>query len=91
LQYVLVNKLDEIVDKVEMSDVGLNGAKTYFVGRKQIEVQEFDKLWKVMSRQEYDTQFEATNRKPSSVTPYQWWEEDKVETDEALNGKDGLG
>ena len=91
MQYVLVNKLDEIVDKVDMSDVGLNGAKTYFVGRKQIEVQEFDKLWKVMSRQEYDTQFEATNRKPSSVTPYQWWEEDKVETDEALNGKDGLG
>mgnify|MGYP005991512587 CR=1 FL=1 len=91
MQYVVVNKLDEIVDKVEMSDVGLNGAKTYFVGRKQIEVQEFDKLWKVMSRQEYDTQFEATNRKPSSVTPYQWWEEDKVETDEALNGKDGLG
>lgn len=91
MQYVLVNKLDEIVDKVEMSDVGLNGAKTYFVGRKQIEVQEFDKLWKVMSRQEYDTQFEATNRKPSSVTPYQWWEEDKVEIDEALSGKDGLG
>ena len=91
MQYVLVNKLDEIVDKVEMSDVGLNGAKTYFVGRKRIEVQEFDKLWKVMSRQEYDTQFEATNRKPSSVTPYQWWEEDKVETDESLSGKDGLG
>jgi len=91
LQYVLVNKLDEIVDKVDMSDVGLNGAKTYFVGRKQIEVHEFDKLWKVMSRQEYDTQFEATNRKPSSVTPYQWWKEDKVETDDALSGKDGLG
>lgn len=91
MQYVLVNKLDEIVDKVDMSDVGLNGAKTYFVGRKQIEEEKFDKLWKVMSRQEYDTQFEITNRKPSSVTPYQWWEEDKVETDESLNGKDGLG
>jgi len=90
LQYVLVNKLDEIVDKVDMSDVGLNGAKTYFVGRKQIEVEAFDKLWKVMSRDEYDTQFKATNRKPSSQG-YNWWEEDKVETDDALSGKDGLG
>ena len=44
-----------------------------------------------MTREDYDKQFEANNRKPSSVTPYQWWEEDKVETDEMLKGKDGLG
>ena len=28
MKYYLVNKLDEIVDKVDMSDVGVNGAKT---------------------------------------------------------------
>jgi len=22
---------------------------------------------------------------------YKWWEEDRIETDESLNGKDGLG
>ena len=45
----LVNKYDEIIDKVDMSDVGVNGARTYFIGRKQIDEQSFDKLWKVMS------------------------------------------
>jgi len=93
LQYVLVNKYDEIVTSADLdSDVGVSGATTFFQGVKKMSDREaFNRLWKVMRRDEYDTQFQATNKKPSSVTPYQWWEEDKVETDDSLSGKDGLG
>jgi len=86
-----VNKHDEIVDKVDMSDVGVNGARTYFIGRKQIEAKEFDKLWKVMTEDDWNTNFKNAIREPSSVTPYQWWKEDQAETDEVMKGKDGLG
>lgn len=37
MKWYLVNKYDEIIDKVDMSDVGINGARTYFIGRKQID------------------------------------------------------
>ena len=92
MKWYLVNKYDEIIDKVDMSDVGVNGARTYFIGRKQIDEQAFDKLWKVMSESEYDTQFKNNlqNRQMGSMK-YEWWKEDKEETDEMLKGKDGLG
>jgi|TARA_B100000073_G_scaffold268748_1_gene228367 hypothetical protein len=87
-----VNKHDEIVDKVDMSDVGVNGARTYFIGRKQIDAESFDKLWKVMTETEYDTNFKNNlqNRQMGNMK-YEWWKEDKAETDEMLKGKDGLG
>ena len=93
MQYVLVNKYDEIVTSVDLaSNVGVNGATTYFQGVKKMPDREaFSRLWKVMTREDYDKQFKANNRKPSSQG-YNWWEEeDKVETDEMLKGKDGLG
>ena len=61
MKYYLVNKLDEIVTKVDLSDdIGLTGARTYFIGIKQIDGKEFDKLWKVMTEEQYDLQFKAT-------------------------------
>ena len=92
MKYYLVNKLDEIIDKVDMSDVGINGAKTYFVGRKQIDVKEFDKLWRVMTKTQYETEFKNNlqNRQMGNMK-YEWWREDQAETDEVLKGKDGLG
>ena len=58
MKYYLVNKLDEIVTKVDLSDdIGLTGARTYFIGIKQIDDKEFDKLWKVMTEEQYDLQF----------------------------------
>jgi|TARA_B100000073_G_scaffold67998_1_gene50258 hypothetical protein len=92
VRFYLVNKLDEIVDKVDIGDVGLNGARTYFIGRKQIDAKEFDKLWKVMTREQYDTNFKNNlqNRQMGKMK-YEWWKEDKAETDEVLKGKDGLG
>ena len=74
MKYVLVDKYDNIVTKVDLgSNVGLSGAKTYFKGVKQMPKDEdFDKLWKVMSEQQYNTQFKSTlqNRQ------IEWWKEE---------------
>ena len=54
MKYVLVDRDDNIVDRVELtSDVGLSGARKFFVGRKQIESEKFDQIWRVMSETEY--------------------------------------
>ena len=54
MKYVLVDRGDNIVDRVELtSDIGLGGARTFFVGRKQIESEKFDQIWKVMTETEY--------------------------------------
>ena len=92
MQFYLVNKLDEIIDKVDLGDVGVNGARTYFIGRKQIDGTEFDKLWRVMTKEQYDTNFKNNlqNRQMGNMK-YEWWKEDQAETDEVLKGKDGLG
>ena len=81
MKYVLVDKYDNIITSVDLaSNVGLSGAKTYFVGIKQIDEKKFDKLWKVMSEKDYDLQFKASlqNRQ------YKWWEEDKAIVDDEL-------
>lgn len=94
MQYVLVNKYDEIVTSVDLaSEVGINGATTYFQGIKKMPDREsFLKLWKVMTREDYDIQFKVglQNRQMGKMK-YEWWKEDKNETDEILKGKDGLG
>ena len=86
MQYVLVNKYDEIVTTVVLeSEVGISGATTYFQGVKQMpDRKSFNSLWKVMTRDDYDTQFKAGNRKPSSQG-YNWWEEDKAITDDEMS------
>ena len=76
--YVLVGKHYEIIDKVDLaSDVGVSGARTFFKSRKQIDEESFDKLWKVMSEKEYDTQYTASlqNRQ------YEWWKEEPTNPD----------
>lgn len=75
MKWVLVNKVDEIVGRCEIaSGVGITGAKTYFMGIKQIEEKEFDKLWKVMSEQQYDTQKDLANRQGKQ---FEWWRDDQ--------------
>ena len=80
MRYVLVNKFDEIVDKVDLAgNVGKTGATTYFQGVKQMPKQEdFHKLWKVMSELEYDSIFKSTlqNRQ------VEWWKEEPSGPDE---------
>ena len=87
MKYYLVNNLDEIVTKVDLGDdIGVNGARTYFIGTKQIDEKEFDKLWRVMTEEQYDLQFKATlqdrqlgNRK------YEWWKEEATQPDEGFD------
>ena len=84
MKYYLVNKLDEIADKVDMSDdVGLNGARTYFIGRKQIGAREFDKLWKVMTKDEWNTNFKNNLQdRQMGKMKYKWWEEESTKLDD---------
>ena len=81
-----MDKYDNIITTVDLaSNVGLSGAKTYFLGIKNIEKKEFNKLWKVMSEKEYDIQFKASlqNRQMDKMK-YRWWEEDKEIIDDEL-------
>ena len=75
MKYVLVNKFDEIVAKVDLAgNVGKTGATTYFQGVKQMpNRKDFDKLWKVMSELEYNSIFKSTlqNRQ------IEWWKEEE--------------
>ena len=74
MKYVLVDNYDNIITKADLgSNVGLSGAKTYFKGMKQMPKDEdFDKLWKVMTEQEYDTRLKSSlqNRQ------VEWWKEE---------------
>ena len=83
MKYVLVDKYDNIITKVDLgSNVGLSGAKTYFKGVKQMPKDEdFDKLWRVMTEQEYDTQLKSSlqNRQ------VEWWKEEPSGPDEKFD------
>ena len=71
MKYLLIRKDSsyEIVWSVNLSsNVGINGAKTYFQGVKQMSDRtEFDKLWKVMTEKEYN--------KYSPTESIQWWKD----------------
>ena len=85
MKYVLVDKGDNIISTIDLaSEVGLSGARTYFKGVKRIDSKEFDKLWKLMTRDEYDRKLEMGLRKPSSHGQIEWWKEDKEITDSEL-------
>ena len=74
MKYVLVNKFDEIVDKVDLAgNVGKTGATTYFQGMKKMpEREEFENLIFKASLQNR----QMGNRK------YEWWKEEPSGPDE---------
>ena len=79
MKYVLIDKGDNVIDKVDLAgNVGLSGAKTFFIGRKQIGKKEFDNMWRVMSETDYDTQRELSNREGKQ---YEWWREEETYLD----------
>ena len=82
MKYVLVDNTDCINTTIDLaSEVGVSGARTYFKGVKRIDEKSFDKLWKVMSREEYDRVFDVSHRQNKQ---YEWWKEDKEITDSEL-------
>ena len=52
MKYLLINRFDEIVDKVDLAgNVGKTGATTYFKGvKRQPDDKDFDKMWKMVWR-----------------------------------------
>ena len=50
--YLVDNFTDNIIDSVELgSDIGISGARTFFIGRKLMKDDEksFDNIWRVVS------------------------------------------
>jgi len=81
MRYVLIDRGANIVDSVDLaSDVGISGAKTFFIGRKQIDSKEFDNLWRVMSEEKYTIQYNLSLKNRQSS----WWKEDKAIIDDEL-------
>ena len=73
MKFVLVDRGDNIVDRVDLgSGVGESGARTFFIGRKQIESEKFDQIWKVMTEDGYNKQCIASLQNKQ----YEWWKDD---------------
>jgi hypothetical protein len=73
MRYNLVSKhTKEVVHTVDLaSEVGISGARTYFIGSKKLDEKEFDKLWDVKYYK-------------MSKNPIRWWEEEKAIIDDEL-------
>jgi hypothetical protein len=77
MKYVLVDSNDHINTTVDLSsDVGVSGARTYFVGIKQMPYENFIQLWRVMTEAEYHAM--------QAKKPIEWWIEDKEIIDDEL-------
>ena len=83
MKYNLVCRhTNEVVHTVDLSDdIGIGGARTYFLGTKKLDIKEFNKLWKVMTKDEYDRLFDLSHRQNKQ---YEWWIEEKEITDDEL-------
>ena len=69
--FELVSKThSEPIDRVDLSNIGIQGAKTYFMGHKQLSEEEFDKVFEVKEKQKY--------QKPEN---YDWWKEESTNLD----------
>ena len=73
MKYVLVDRGDNIIDKADIKKEDGLSAKKFFVKRKQIDEKEFDNIWKVMSKEQYDTQHTASLQNKQ----YEWWKDDQ--------------
>ena len=77
--YVMIDKKYEIVNTIDADS--LNQAEEYFISRKQfVDKDTFDSLYKVLSKQEYNLNQEAFERKPSSEQ-IQWWKDEETYLD----------
>ena len=62
---------EEPIDRVDMANIGLAGAKTYFMGRKQLSEEDFDKMFEV----------KVSPNKQAFVGKYDWWKEESNNLD----------
>ena len=73
MKYVLVDNDDNVVDRVDLgSEVGISGARTFFIGRKQIPYENFIQLWKVMTEESFQLQLKLSLKNRQ----IEWWNDD---------------
>jgi len=85
LKYLLVDKYDEIITKIDLGDdVGISGARTYFIGTKKLDENSFDKLWRVMTEEQYDTNFKS-NLQNRQNKQYEWWKDEPKGPDDGID------
>ena len=74
MKYVLIDNYDNICGIIDSVTSG--GAEHYFMRRKKMKKEDFDKIWKVISHSYYKEQVESFTRKPSSEQ-IEWWKEEE--------------
>lgn len=69
MKYNLHNKrTNEVVDTVDLaSNVGITGARTYFLGIKRLTKKDFDKIWIVRTKSPGEYQIQVCHRYDSNV------------------------
>jgi|TARA_R110000824_G_scaffold328355_2_gene515241 hypothetical protein len=73
MKYVLVDKFDNIVHTVDLNEKYTEEeAKLYFINLKQIDEKEFNKLWKVMTEEQYHINLKLSLKNRQ----IEWWKED---------------
>jgi hypothetical protein len=73
MKYELVNKTtNEVVDTKDLSDIWLNGAKTFFREQKRLDDTSFDELFEVRQKKE-----PTLNRRT-----YKWWKEESTKLED---------
>ena len=72
MKYVLVDKGDNIIDRVDIKTERQVEAEEYFQKRKQIDKKEFNNMWRVMSEDYYNAQHTISLQNKQ----YEWWKDD---------------
>ena len=73
IKYVLVDNFDNIVHTVDLNEKYTEEeAKLYFINLKQIDEKEFNKLWKVMTEEQYHINLKLSLKNRQ----IEWWKED---------------
>ena len=74
MKYVLVDRYDNVVTAIEFkNDVDIGEIRTYFRKVKNVNLQTFNHLWRVMTGDEYHQISESFLRKPSSTEEFGDW------------------
>jgi hypothetical protein len=69
MKFELVSKTSkEVIDVVDTLNVDVNSVKKYFMGRKQLREQDFDKLFVV--------------KENPNIGRYDWWKEENPNLDD---------
>ena len=73
MEFVLVDKYDNINNRVELSEY--DDPKEYFMQIKQIDEKGFDQVWKVMTIEQYD-RIMKQSLKNNNSRQIEWWKDE---------------